>query len=128
MRADCGDWVEKAEGDWRTADRELHATAGPTYDAVVFHAQQCVEKYLKARLIEAGQAFPKTRDLGALLDLVLPLEPGWLTFREHIDWLTSIGVEVRYPGANADRDDAARAHTVAARFRQTARQALGAGT
>jgi len=41
----------------------------------VFFAQQCVEKYLKARLVEAGIAFPKTHDLEALLDLVLPAEP-----------------------------------------------------
>lgn len=81
----------------------------------------------QGRLIAAGKPFAKTHDLGALLDLVLPVEPGWVTFREDLDWLTSIGVEVRYPGAEADRSDATRAHEVAARFRQAARGALGVG-
>jgi hypothetical protein len=44
------EWIEKAEGDFRTARRELQAKRLPNYDAVCFHAQQCAEKYLKARL------------------------------------------------------------------------------
>lgn len=48
MKPDFDEWINKAEGDWRTAGRELSADADPTHDAVVFHAQQCVEKYLKA--------------------------------------------------------------------------------
>jgi HEPN domain-containing protein len=31
-----------------------------------FHAQQCVEKYLKALLVAPGLAFPRTHDLTAL--------------------------------------------------------------
>lgn len=61
------EWVAKAEGDFRTASRERAATIAPNHDAVCFHAQQCVEKYLNARLIEAGLAFQKTHDLVALL-------------------------------------------------------------
>ena len=34
-----------------------------------------VEKYLKARLEEAGLDVPKTHNLYALLTLVLPIEP-----------------------------------------------------
>jgi HEPN domain-containing protein len=37
-------------------------------DLVCFHLQQCIEKYLKARLNEAGIPFPKTHDLERLLD------------------------------------------------------------
>lgn len=44
------EWVRKAEGDFITAERELSAHLNPNYDAVCFHAQQCVEKYLKGRL------------------------------------------------------------------------------
>ena len=46
------EWIEKAEGDFGTAQRELSAAAPRNYDAVCFHAQQCAEKYLKAALQE----------------------------------------------------------------------------
>ncbi|MEL6262202.1 MAG: HEPN domain-containing protein [Cyanobacteria bacterium J06626_6] len=36
--------------DFATAQRELDVTKNANYDAVCFHAQQCVEKYLKANL------------------------------------------------------------------------------
>jgi HEPN domain-containing protein len=44
------EWIDKAEGDFATARREIRIRKAPNYDAVCFHAQQCVEKYLKARL------------------------------------------------------------------------------
>lgn len=64
-------------------EREARARKRPNYDGLCFHAQQCVEKYLKARLCEAGIEFPKTHVLAALLDLVAPVEPLWETYREH---------------------------------------------
>jgi HEPN domain-containing protein len=63
MKPITAEWVEKAEGDFATARRELEIDVNPNFDAVCFHAQQCAEKYLKARLIEAGIRFPKTHDL-----------------------------------------------------------------
>lgn len=47
------EWIEKAEGDFATASREIRVRKVPNYDAVCFHAQQCAEKYLKALLQEA---------------------------------------------------------------------------
>ncbi len=35
------EWIEKAEGDFATASREVRARLLPNYDAVCFHAQQC---------------------------------------------------------------------------------------
>lgn len=75
------EWVDKAEGDFSTALRELRAKKSPNYDAACFHAQQCVEKYLKARLQEAGIVFGKTHNLTFLLDLLLSIEPEWDVFR-----------------------------------------------
>jgi len=71
------EWVVKAEGDYATAGRELRARKSPNYDSACFHSQQCVEKYLKARLQEAAIPFPFTHQLSALLNLVLPVEPLW---------------------------------------------------
>lgn len=53
------EWVMKAEGDFAMVEREARARKSPNYDGLCFHAQQCVEKYLKARLCEAGIEFPK---------------------------------------------------------------------
>ena len=47
------EWINKAEGDYLTATREADASP-PNYDAVCFHAQQCIEKLLKALLTTKG--------------------------------------------------------------------------
>jgi len=125
MRPITSEWVAKAEADLLTAEREQRAEQSPNYDAAAFHAQQCAEKYLKARLIEGEISFPKTHDLGAILKLVLPLEPAWASLRDELNALTDLAVEVRYPGASADADDAARAVATARKVRNLARANLG---
>lgn len=71
------EWVDKAEDDWNIALMSYRARKHPSYNATVFHCQQSAEKYLKGRLEEAGIPFPKTHDLGAILALVIPVEPTW---------------------------------------------------
>jgi hypothetical protein len=56
MKPITSEWADKAEGGFATAQRELNVPDHPNYDAVCFHAQQCVEKYLKACLQE-GERF-----------------------------------------------------------------------
>lgn len=124
MKPETAEWIEKAEGDFRTAGREKNTDEYPNYDAACFHAQQCAEKYLKARLIEAGRDFPKTHDLSAILNLVLSLEPSWDVLREDLEQLTDLGVEVRYPGTTADWEDAEEALRTARYVRELVRKAL----
>lgn len=119
------EWVDKAEGDFTTALRELRARKSPNYDAACFHAQQCVEKYLKARLQEAGIAFSKTHNLTFLLDLLLPVEPGWDIFRQKLLALTAFAVAYRYPGASADKDTARQALNFCKEIRQEVRLSFG---
>ena len=64
----------------------------PNFDAACFFAQQCIEKYLKGRLAEAGRTIPKTHDLSILLDAVVPLEPLWEAARPRLETLTSYAV------------------------------------
>ena len=97
-----------------------------TYDAVCFHAQQCAEKYLKARLQEADTAFGRTHNLSALLDMPLPLEPLWETLRPHLQALTAFGVDFRYPGESADKEEAREALKYCAAVRKQVRSSLGA--
>lgn len=124
MHPDVTEWLSKAEGDWKAANR-LGEDEDALYDAVAFHAQQCAEKYLKAKLVQTNVGFPKTHSLGALLNLVLPVEPTWETLRNELDLLTAQAVEVRYPGYSADRSDAQRALETARRVRALVRSSLG---
>ena len=119
------EWVAKAEGDFNTAQRELQVADVPNYDAVCFHAQQCVEKYLKAKLVNAGIEFEKTHDLGIILDMLVPHEPSWEELREDMDSLAGLAVEVRYPGYCAEAQDAAEALEIALRVRRIVRQGFG---
>lgn len=102
MKPLTAEWVSKAENDFATAMREFRVRTAPNYDAVCFHAQQCAEKYLKARLQEAGISFSKTHDLVTLLELTLPVDPSWSELRSELRTLTAFAVEFRYPGASAD--------------------------
>lgn len=103
MKATTREWIEKAEADFLSATREYRARNRPNFDAACFFAQQCIEKYLKGRLAEAGRAIPKTHDLSILLDTVLPLEPMWEASRPRLETLTSYAVLFRYPGESASR-------------------------
>ena len=100
------EWIEKAEGDYHSALRELRARKHPNYDAACFHAQQCAEKYLKGRLQEDGTRFKKTHDLSALLDLLLSRHPLWEVWRDELAALSDYAVEYRYPGETADKQAA----------------------
>ena len=59
----AGEWVAKAEEDLTTAAHTLRLGRSCPTGAVCFHAQQTVEKYLKAYLVSRGTPFPKTHDI-----------------------------------------------------------------
>lgn len=67
------EWVEKAENDLRAAAQILELGADAPTDAACFHAQQCVEKYLKAALVLNGIDFQKVHDVHVLVER-LPLD------------------------------------------------------
>ena len=119
------EWIGKAEGDLATARREVRARKAPNYDAACFHAQQCVEKYLKARLQEAAIPFGRTHDLSALLNLLLSVEPSWESLRPHLRALTTFAVGVRYPGESADKAMGREALSLCRTVRRHIRLSLG---
>jgi HEPN domain-containing protein len=103
MKLTTREWIEKAEADYVSAGREYRARNRPNFDAACFFAQQCIEKYLKGRLAEAGCVIPKTHDLSVLLDAVVAFEPLWEPARSRMETLTSYAVLFRYPGESATR-------------------------
>jgi len=57
------EWVQKAEKDMFTAEREILVQNNPNYDAVCYHSQQAAEKMMKAVLIKSGKTPSKVHDL-----------------------------------------------------------------
>jgi HEPN domain-containing protein len=125
MKASTVEWVEKAEGDWDVAHRTYRARKRPNYDAACFHVQQCAEKYLKARLNEAGIVINKTHNLSDLLSDVLPAEPTWAAMRPVLMALTKYAVLYRYPGYNATKIEAKAALKDCRDVRRIIRAAFG---
>lgn len=125
MKPMTAEWVAKAEGDFAMMERECQVQEDPNYDGICFHAQQCAEKYLKARLCEADISFSKIHDLVALLEQALGIEPGWETFREDLAYLSDFSVTFRYPGESADRESALDAQRRCRVFRDAVRNTLG---
>lgn len=125
MKPLTAEWVDKAETDFAVMEREARVRKNPAPDVVCFHAQQCVEKYLKARLCHAGEEAGRLHDLVALLERVLELEPLWEAFRADLAYLSDFAVAYRYPGESSTREQARDAVKRCRRFRLVVRQALG---
>lgn len=125
MKPDTREWVKYAEGDFAAASVLLRQRKNFMANFVGFHCQQCVEKYFKARLVEAGMGFPKTHDLAGLLNLPTPVEPLWVAFHPVMGSLTAYAVRFRYPGHVATRGDAQRALKDCRSLRAEIRLSLG---
>jgi HEPN domain-containing protein len=106
MNEIVAEWVEKAEEDYRTAEREIRVRKAPSYDVICFHAQQCAEKYLKALLVQSQIPFRTIRDLEVLLGLVIPVCPDLEAIRDRFLILNDYAVEFRYPGESATKEEA----------------------
>jgi HEPN domain-containing protein len=111
MKPATREWIDKAEAHYAAALLLRRSRKKHTRDIVCFHLQQCVEKYLKARLNEAGITFPKTHDLERLLDLVVVVEPLWASLRPLMATITDYAVEARYPGRTTSPGEASFARS-----------------
>ncbi len=121
-------WVKKAEHDLLNAAHTLKLGASAPMDTIGFHAQQCVEKYLKALLIWNGLDFPKTHNLTLLLELIPERARPELTADERLR-LTAYATITRYPGdyEPITLAEARRAVAVARRVRRQIRRLLPKG-
>ncbi len=108
MKQLAKEWLNKADEDFRVAEREL-AAEPPAFSAVCFHAQQAVEKAMKALLVDLGVDFPRTHDLKFLQDLIKRKTPVFNDLEEALVNLSVSAVEVRYPGSKPDRQLAEKA-------------------
>jgi HEPN domain-containing protein len=124
MKPASREWVKKAEGDFETA-KALIRRRKVLADAICFHCQQSVEKYLKARLEEACLHVPKTHDCGVLLNALLALEPLWAPWMSTLARLSDYAVRLRYPGVYATKSEAKQAVKDCKAIRTEVRHSLG---
>ena len=117
------EWIRKAEGDHTIMHQNYHSS-NPIPDAICFHAQQCIEKYLKAWLQEANIPFARTHDLERLLNLILPTLPDWGDWHADFSTISEHAVDFRYPGKAATATDAQHAIETCIRVRQAVREQL----
>jgi HEPN domain-containing protein len=99
-RRAAGAWLADAHAELANA-RSLaaHPDEGTAPFASAFHAQQAVEKAIKALLVWHGVDFPPRHDLGLLLDLV----PLGATVKDlNVRGLSVYAVEQRYAAGTAD--------------------------
>ena len=98
--------VHKAEGDYASVKLHLQHLSPPGFlDITCFHAQQCIEKYLKAWLQEANIRAPRTHDLNQLLTLIVPAHPEWRRWQRDFEAFGKYAVDGRYPAYFATEAD-----------------------
>ena len=118
--------VEKAEGDYITVQSMLPQIGIRTIpDIICFHAQQCIEKYLKAWLQEANIRPPRTHDLNQLLTLIVPAHPEWRKWQRDFEAFGKYAVDGRYPAYFATAADVEHATRSCEAVRDAIRSVLG---
>ena len=125
MKPSTREWIKKAESDYQVSLALSRRRKMTFYDQACFHCQQSAEKYLKARLEEAGIRFQKTHDLDKLLQYLLPVEPLWAALLPALLRLNRYAVECRYPGNEATAQDMKDAIKDAKTVRKEVRLAFG---
>lgn len=86
-------WIGKADQDLRAARLLLDAIP----EQAAFHAQQALEKTLKALLVARCQDVRKTHDISTLVVLVRPHWPTLIADPFPLEALTSWYIGSRYP-------------------------------
>jgi HEPN domain len=88
-------WLAVVDDDLRQVVNNLYGPM-PSLIGAAYHCQQAAEKLVKAVLVEANTAFPKTHDIAALVGL-LPSGHRLKAKLHNLEKLTPYGVAYRYP-------------------------------
>ena len=94
-------WMAHADEDLRLAHHALSIPDDCPYRLVAFHAQQCVEKCLKAYLVHREVDFPYTHNISYLLTLCGDFGP-WAAQLDEAEGLSRYATTVRYPGEDIE--------------------------
>jgi HEPN domain-containing protein len=88
------DWIKAARKDWRRMEIMLGVK---DTEAAGYFLQQCLEKYLKAFLLEKGWKLRKIHELDALLDDAVRYKEGLDSFRDLCERVSGYYLIERYP-------------------------------
>ena len=122
------EWLEKAENDLTAAVQILKLGKAAPMDTICYHAQECVEKYLKAVLVHRGRPVPKTHVIQDVMKLVPRRRRPRLSTAEQKQ-LTKYAAVIRYPddskaGLDISLAQARKAVAMARRVRREVRRLL----
>ena len=87
-------WLGKAESDLATV--KLCVSSRTSFDVACFHAQQVIERYLKAYLIFKDVDFPFVHDLDRLLEICAGTDPAFKELLSMVEGMTEYAVKLRY--------------------------------
>jgi len=88
-------WLFRAEEDIAVIDNLFKTDPVFYASTICFHAQQAVEKFLKAFLVYRNVDFPRTHDVDFLLLECKKTDPG--DFEVDLGSLADFSVNIRYP-------------------------------
>ena len=118
------EWVQRGEADYITVQQLLSTANSLLHNIICFHAQQCIEKYLKSWLQEANMPVPRTHNLEELLALIVPTLPDWGDWKPDFKIITKYAVEPRYPGDPVTVENTQHACSICDEVRQAVRTQL----
>ena len=91
IEGDAQEWLAHADGDLHYA-RLGQKDAEALESLIVFHAQQAIEKALKAVLVEHEVDFPRTHDLEQLVEVIEAAGIAWPAVLNDCDGGEGFGV------------------------------------
>ena len=118
------EWIYKAEEDFESAIFLMRKRKKPVPDVICFHAEQCVEKYLKAYLVQNDVEPPEIHDLQRLRRLCVDIDRAFDGISEDLDVLNAYAVNFRYPGEKASPEEGREALASAKKVRNFVRRKL----
>jgi len=111
------EWLYKAEEDYEAAISLARKRKRVVPDAVCFHCQQCIEKYLKAFLLSEGVEPPAIHDLQSLRMLCSQIDKEFDGIKGTLDILNAYAVNFRYPGEEATIEESKEAVCIMRRLK-----------
>lgn len=110
--------IQKADIDLKTIENLLKHEDSPP-EAICFHAQQAVEKYLKAYLSCLNIRYNPSHDLDYLIDLISELDKEFEKYYDLAEELTPYAVGIRYETdlGSYDDEDASHAYEIAIKIK-----------
>jgi HEPN domain-containing protein/predicted nucleotidyltransferase len=119
------EWVEKAEGDYVTAQVLARQKKKFSADNLCWACQQCVEKYLKAFLTRHRVEFERIHKLDELHALCMSADPDFRLIKSELDKADICQPKIRYPGSSVTAEQAREAFAAAKPIRKFIRAKLG---